>query len=294
MNHEPETSVYAPASDETRRSRRRRDRRPRRAAVVGGTVGLIVVVGGGYGVAQSLTDDKDSGKRSDAAGASVQAVPEPAAPSAEPSAVPSAVTAPSASASPSGSASPSTTTAGTDRKPASGMSAKPGTAPATDAGKGKSADGGSAGGGKGNDSSRKAPAAGNAAGKTAGGPAQQVVEMVNAERAKNGCSPVTVNSKLQAAAQGHSDDMAARDYYAHSTPEGKGPGDRMTAAGYRWSTYGENIFKSPKDARTAMEGWMKSPGHRSNILNCAFKEIGVGINFSSNGPWWTQNFGASS
>lgn len=293
MNHEPEMSAHAPASDETRRSHRRRDRRPRRAAVVGGTVGLIVVVGGGgYGVAQSLTDHKESGTRSDAAGASVRAAPQSAEPSAEPSAVPSAVTAPSASASPSGSASPSTTPAGTDRKPASGTSAKPGTAPATDAGKSKSKSAG--GSGKGDDTTRKAPAAGDSTGRTAGGPAQQVVEMVNAERAKNGCSPVTVNSKLQAAAQGHSDDMAARDYYAHSTPEGKGPGDRMTAAGYRWSTYGENIFKSPKDARTAMEGWMKSPGHRSNILNCAFKEIGVGINFSSNGPWWTQNFGASS
>ncbi|MBO0651312.1 CAP domain-containing protein [Streptomyces triculaminicus] len=148
--------------------------------------------------------------------------------------------------------------------------------------------------------SKPALAAGKTGGKAPtgtkknGSHVQQVVDMVNAERARHGCSPVTVNAKLQAAAQGHSDDMAARDYYAHTSPDGRGPGDRISAAGYRWSTYGENIFKSPKDARTAMDGWMKSPGHRANILNCAFKEMGVGVNFSSNGPWWTQNFAASS
>ncbi|MEU7135989.1 CAP domain-containing protein [Streptomyces sp. NPDC046261] len=291
MNREPETQAHATTSDETRRSRRRRDRRPRRAAVVGGTVGLIVVVGGGYGVAQSLTDHKESDTRTDATGTSVQAAPRAAAPSARASAAPSAVTSPSASAA-AGSASPSAAPAGKDGKPTPRTSAKTRTEPATDTGKGS---GNSAGGGnKGADSARKAPGTGNTSGGAAGGHVQQVVEMVNAERARNGCSPVTVNSKLQAAAQGHSDDMAARDYYDHRSPEGKGPGDRITAAGYRWSTYGENIFKSPKDARTAMEGWMKSPGHRSNILNCAYKEIGVGINFSSNGPWWTQNFAASS
>ncbi|UQI48447.1 CAP domain-containing protein [Streptomyces sp. HU2014] len=302
MNHEPTTSTPD-------RSRRRRSKRPRRAAVVTGAVALIAIAGGGYGVAQSLGGGGGESDRA-AGSTSVQAADrapgQPGVPTPDGSAP--------ASSAPS-SASPSASKAA-DKKPGEKASDKPAK---TD---GKSD--GKAGGDAGTEAkskpdttsdttttgsaskadtpagakpARRAPAAaapaGGGGGKN-GSHVQQVVDMVNAERAKHGCSAVTVNAKLTAAAQGHSDDMAARDYYAHTSPEGKGPGDRITAAGYRWSTYGENIFKSPKDARTAMDGWMKSQGHRDNILNCSFKEIGVGINFSANGPWWTQNFGASS
>ncbi|MDH2390981.1 CAP domain-containing protein [Streptomyces sp. HNM0663] len=124
--------------------------------------------------------------------------------------------------------------------------------------------------------------------------ARQVADLANQERAKAGCAPLRVDSRLQAAAQAHADDMAARNYYEHTSPEGKSAGDRMEAAGYDWRTWGENIHKSPKDARTAMRDWMDSPGHRENILNCEFKDLGVGVNLSSNGPWWVQNFGAGS
>jgi uncharacterized protein YkwD len=114
--------------------------------------------------------------------------------------------------------------------------------------------------------------------------------MVNAERAKAGCGPLRINPKLQAAAQQHSDDMAARGYYEHDTPEGVDPGARMTRAGYSWQSWGENIYKSPMDPSTAMTGWMNSPEHRDNILNCSFQETGVGVNLASNGPWWTEDF----
>ncbi|WP_240137029.1 CAP domain-containing protein [Streptomyces sp. MUM 178J] len=124
--------------------------------------------------------------------------------------------------------------------------------------------------------------------------ARQVADLANQERAKAGCAPLRVDSRLQAAAQAHADDMAARNYYEHTSPEGKSAGDRMEAAGYDWRTWGENIHKSPKDAQTAMRDWMDSPGHRENILNCEFKDLGVGVNLSSNGPWWVQNFGAGS
>ncbi|WP_187645524.1 CAP domain-containing protein [Streptomyces sp. TRM49041] len=132
--------------------------------------------------------------------------------------------------------------------------------------------------------------------RTGAAPAEyirRVVELVNAERAKAGCGAFRVNSRLQAAAQGHADDMAARDYYEHDTPEGRDAGDRMEAADYRWRTWGENIHRGPKDPATAVRDWMKSPGHRENILNCSFKDIGVGVNLRSNGPWWVQNFGAA-
>ncbi|TJZ42320.1 CAP domain-containing protein [Streptomyces piniterrae] len=118
--------------------------------------------------------------------------------------------------------------------------------------------------------------------------------MVNEQRAQHGCGPLTVDPHIQRAAQAHSDDMAARDYYEHNTPEGVDPGTRMTNAGFSWSSWAENIFKSPKDPATALKGWMESPGHRANILNCSYKSTGVGVNLSSNGPWWTQDFGTHS
>ncbi|MCQ8771100.1 CAP domain-containing protein [Streptomyces telluris] len=314
MNRELETPMSDPASDGTTGPRRRRARgkRPSRALVIGGTVGLIAVVGGGYGVAQSLSGGGET--RTDAAASSAPATDQPTEPLKEhPSVAAAASSAPSASssASPSAGASASAAAgkdkgkdggrenkdrAGVKTEAEAGAGGKPGTRSSAED-KADEAPSTGRGSGSGSGSARK-PATGGGGGAQAGGAngkhVQQVVDMVNAERAKAGCSPLTINAKLQAAAQGHSDDMAARDYYAHTSPEGKSPGDRMTAAGYRWSTYGENIFKSPKDARTAMDGWMKSPGHRANILNCSFKEIGVGINFKSNGPWWTQNFGASS
>ncbi|WP_129311067.1 sigma-70 family RNA polymerase sigma factor [Streptomyces sp. L2] len=120
----------------------------------------------------------------------------------------------------------------------------------------------------------------------------QVVALVNKERATAGCGPVTENAQLEKAAQGHSDDMAARNFFDHTNPDGADPGQRITAAGYRWSTYGENIAMGQQTPQAVMDAWMNSPGHRANILNCSFKDIGVGVHRGSGGPWWTQDFGA--
>ncbi|MEU6995995.1 sigma-70 family RNA polymerase sigma factor [Streptomyces sp. NPDC046465] len=125
------------------------------------------------------------------------------------------------------------------------------------------------------------------------GTAEQVVALVNTERAKAGCGPVRSNGKLATAATKHSADMAARDYFDHTSPDGKDPGDRITAAGYRWSTYGENIARGQQSPASVMDSWMNSAGHRANILNCDFKELGVGIHNGSGGPWWTQAFGTA-
>ncbi|MFD3937126.1 CAP domain-containing protein, partial [Streptomyces sp. NPDC058618] len=124
------------------------------------------------------------------------------------------------------------------------------------------------------------------------GVAGQVVALVNKERATAGCGPLKEDPQLRAAAQGHSDDMAKRDFFSHTSPDGADPGKRTTAAGYRWSTYGENIAKGQQTAQSVMDSWMNSSGHRANILNCSFKDIGVGIHQGAGGPWWTQNFGA--
>ncbi|MET8585247.1 CAP domain-containing protein [Streptomyces collinus] len=123
------------------------------------------------------------------------------------------------------------------------------------------------------------------------GVAARIVALVNAERAKVGCSALTLNPTLTKAAQAHSQDMAAHQNMSHTGSDGSSPGDRITAAGYNWSAYGENVaygYGTPEDV---MAGWMSSPGHRANILNCAFKEIGVGL--AQPNSYWTQDFGTA-
>ncbi|KZB85267.1 CAP domain-containing protein [Amycolatopsis regifaucium] len=118
--------------------------------------------------------------------------------------------------------------------------------------------------------------------------AAQVIDLVNAERADAGCSPVSNESHLAGAAQGHSDDMSARDYFSHTTPEGVTFDQRIRAAGYD-KPGAENIAKGQSTAAKVMDAWMNSEGHRANILNCKLKKIGVGVN--TKGMYWTQNFG---
>ncbi|MEW2359439.1 CAP domain-containing protein [Spirillospora sp. NPDC029432] len=132
-------------------------------------------------------------------------------------------------------------------------------------------------------------------GRTASAPssaAGQVVALTNAERRKKGCSALTIDGRLQNAAQRHSADMVARGYFSHSSPSGKGPGDRITAAGYRWSTYGENIAAGQPTPASVVSSWMNSSGHRANILNCSFKNIGIGLARKGGTPYWTQVFAA--
>ena len=128
-------------------------------------------------------------------------------------------------------------------------------------------------------------------GASASGAVAEVVELVNAERAKVGCSPVKVNTTLTKAAQDHSEDMAASGSMSHTGSDGSSPGDRITRAGYGWSTYGENVAYGYSTPEQVMTGWMNSPGHKENILNCAFKEIGVGL--AQPGSYWTQDFGTA-
>lgn len=118
-----------------------------------------------------------------------------------------------------------------------------------------------------------------------------VVALVNQERASVGCQPLALDDRLVAAARGHSADMAVRGYLSHTTPEGVEFATRITNAGYEWSGAGENIAKGQRTAAEVMDAWMGSPGHRSNILNCGFQHIGVGLAYDSgNTAIWTQDF----
>jgi uncharacterized protein YkwD len=120
----------------------------------------------------------------------------------------------------------------------------------------------------------------------------QVLTLVNQQRANAGCGAVTADSRLTSAARAHSADMANRNYFDHVTPEGVDPGTRITKAGYKWSAYGENIAEGYPDPQSVMTGWMNSPGHKANILNCNFKNLGVGLAYNSkHTAYWTQDFG---
>ncbi|MFC6094260.1 CAP domain-containing protein [Saccharothrix lopnurensis] len=119
----------------------------------------------------------------------------------------------------------------------------------------------------------------------------RVVELTNAERAAQGCPALAADDRLAAAARAHSADMAARDYFDHVSQDGRSFVDRVKAAGYP-SPGAENIAAGQRTAEAVVKGWMDSPGHRANILNCKLKALGAGMaRGGSYGIYWTQNFG---
>ena len=88
-------------------------------------------------------------------------------------------------------------------------------------------------------------------------------------------SAISWHCNLEQAAQGHSTSMADNDYFSHTGLDGSSPGDRITAAGYQWRTYGENIAAGYSNADDVINAWLNSPGHCANIMNPNFTEIGV-------------------
>jgi uncharacterized protein YkwD len=104
----------------------------------------------------------------------------------------------------------------------------------------------------------------------------QMLEMVNEERRAAGLKPVAPDPELTEVARAHSADMFARGYFAHVSPEGLSPFDRMTRAGVTFRTAGENLALAPT-VKIAHTGLMNSPGHRANILRPEFGRLGIGI-----------------
>ncbi len=121
----------------------------------------------------------------------------------------------------------------------------------------------------------------------------EVVDLTNAERARHGLRPLTVDARLAAAAQAHSADMVRRGFFAHESPDGRQVWDRAVAAGYAYRKVAENIAAGQRTADEVVRGWMGSPGHRANILDGDLTQIGVGrADGGSYGVYWTQVFGA--
>lgn len=104
--------------------------------------------------------------------------------------------------------------------------------------------------------------------------------------------PLVWNDQLEIAASGHAHDMANKNYFSHTSKDGRNAEDRVIAAGYYFKGYksfavGENIAQGQMSIAEVMQGWLKSPGHCKNLMNPAFKEVGVALYNS----YWVQDFG---
>jgi uncharacterized protein YkwD len=124
---------------------------------------------------------------------------------------------------------------------------------------------------------------------------QRVADLVNQQRAINNLPALTLNTKLMAAARAHSQDMAEQGFFSHTGSNGSDVGDRISATGYDWTSYGENIAAGYATPENVVDGWMKSDGHRENILSANVTELGVGYVAKSGSPYthyWTNDFAA--
>lgn len=117
---------------------------------------------------------------------------------------------------------------------------------------------------------------------------QEVVDLVNEIRKEYGLSELTLNTELSAVARAKSQDMKDNQYFDHTSPTYGSPFDMMKTFGISYRTAGENIAMGYRTPEAVVDGWMNSEGHRANILNASFKEIGVG--YVSSGNYWTQMF----
>ncbi|MDH6137007.1 uncharacterized protein YkwD [Kitasatospora sp. MAA4] len=131
---------------------------------------------------------------------------------------------------------------------------------------------------------------GHATAAASGDPSARVLALVNQDRRQVGCGPLTADRRLDALAQRHSDDMAARGFFAHTDPDGRSPWDRARAASIGYLG-GENIARGQPTPEAVVSAWMDSPGHRANLLDCRFTTLGTGLHQGAGGPWWTQDFG---
>lgn len=127
----------------------------------------------------------------------------------------------------------------------------------------------------------------------------RVLELTNEFRAQNGLAPLKLNAELNAAADAHSQDMALQDYFSHTGKNGSQPWDRAKIVGYEARSMGENIAAGYQTPETVVQGWINSPGHRANMLNANYTELGVGYYYLANdtgrvnyNTYWTQLFGS--
>ncbi|MGL6112501.1 MAG: CAP domain-containing protein [Rubrivivax sp.] len=133
--------------------------------------------------------------------------------------------------------------------------------------------------------------------------AAHALEVINQRRAAGAtcgtrgsfasAAPLRWNALLAQAAAAHSADMAAMNYFSHTSLDGRSMSDRVNATGYAWASLGENIAAGYPGIDSVIDGWMRSDGHCANLMNPAFDELGLacapGAAGSSYPQYWTQN-----
>ena len=120
--------------------------------------------------------------------------------------------------------------------------------------------------------------------------AKDVLSLVNAERKKQGLNPLPLSDKLTAVANEKARDMAVNNYFSHTSPTYGSPWQMLQQYGIRYKTAGENIAYNQRSAKDVMDAWLHSSGHRANILNADFTDIGIGYFDENTRPYWTQEF----
>ncbi|WP_461204525.1 CAP domain-containing protein [Clostridium sp. DL1XJH146] len=119
----------------------------------------------------------------------------------------------------------------------------------------------------------------------------EVARLVNIERSKQGLPSLKLNWQLSRVARYKSQDMINKNYFSHTSPTFGDPFKMIKDFGINYRTAGENIAYGQNSAQEVMNGWMNSQGHRSNILNSNFSQIGVGLSIDQSGrKYWTQMF----
>lgn len=115
-----------------------------------------------------------------------------------------------------------------------------------------------------------------------------LLSATNSQRSAHGVSTLSINSKLNSAAQAKANDMVARDYWSHQTPDGQQPWVFIVNAGYQYLAAGENLAYGFSTSSGAVTGWMNSPSHKANLLSSSFTEVGFGFansaDYVGNGP----------
>lgn len=117
---------------------------------------------------------------------------------------------------------------------------------------------------------------------------QQVIDLTNEKRASRGLKPLTANWELSRVARYKSQDMVNNKYFSHTSPTYGSPFNMIKNFGIKYRSAGENIAYGQRTPEQVVNSWWNSAGHRANMLNANYTDIGVG--YVSNGNYWTQMF----
>jgi uncharacterized protein YkwD len=121
----------------------------------------------------------------------------------------------------------------------------------------------------------------------------QVIALINNERVNAGVGPLSGQGQLGSAARSHSKDMACNGFFSHTGSDGSSPAARISSEGYGWSAIAENIAAGYGNPASVVAGWMGSQGHKDNMLNPNYTEIGIGYVSATGSPYgayWTADF----